>query len=229
MEGIIDDERKRLWEHENKQRQFGAGLDRRTFVYTSNEPKGFLSDPLVFVGGGQEYYGETAARDKRVVELLAARLSRSLPNDVQIVYGGMPGIPEDFCKSFGQPARVLAVVSSEQTEKFIQRDTGFDHIAVGETQEKRRLGVVRLQGYRCAIFVQGGKYSTHEIKLFKERGDVPIVAYWGSGGASGGSQPYEGWTFQDKPEDIPLICSTDPAEDPEKIAEAMENEVLKHF
>ncbi len=189
---------------------------------------------MIFVGGGQEYYGETAVRDKAVVIDLAKRLSRSLPEDVQIVYGGMPGIPEDFCKSFASAdesaeARVLAVVSSEQKEKFLARDLGFDMRVIGETQEKRRLGVVRLEGYKCAIFVQGGKYSTHEIKLFKERGDVPIVAFWGSGGASGGTQPYEDWTFQDEPKDTPLLCSKDPLEDPEAIAKVMEEQILKCF
>lgn len=183
--------------------------------------------PLIFVGGGQDYYGETAERDKNVVKALAVRLEKSLPSEVQIVYGGMPGIPEDFCKAFGHPDRVLAVVSSEQEEAYGKRNPGFNFRVIGDTQEKRRLGVVRLKHIRCAIFVQGGKYSTHEIKLFKERGDVPIVAFWGSGGASGGTQPYEGWTFQDKPKnDTSLLCSTDPKEDPDKIAEALEAEVL---
>jgi len=146
----------------------------------------------------------------------------------------MPGIPEDFCKSFASAdeaaeARILAVVSSEQKEKFLARDLGFDMRVIGESQEKRRLGVVRLEGYKCAIFVQGGQYSTHEIKLFKERGDVPIIALWGSGGASGGTQPYQGWTFTDEPKDVPLLCSKDQLEDPEAIAKAMEEQVLKCF
>ena len=210
--------------------QLGYGLEKRT---NANLPKteGYS---MIFVGGGQDYYGETAVRDKAVVSTLAERLSRSLPKDVQIVYGGMPGIPEDFCKSFASAdeaaeARILAVVSSEQKEKFLARDFGFDMRVIGETQEKRRLGVVRLEGYKCAIFVQGGQYSTHEIKLFKERGDVPIISLWGSGGASGGTQPYQGWTFTDVPKDMPLLCSKDPLEDPEAIAKAMEEQVLKCF
>lgn len=52
----------------------------------------------LFVGGGQEYYGPTAARDKLVVVETAKELFNLVGNSIEIVTGGMPGIPDEFCK-----------------------------------------------------------------------------------------------------------------------------------
>jgi hypothetical protein len=66
------------------------------------------------------------------------------------------------------------------------------------------------------------------LKLLQERG-VPIVSFWGSGGAASGTQPYEEWNFTIKPEHSPLLCSTDPEEYPEKIANAILEEIYEIF
>lgn len=183
-----------------------------------------MEGSALFVVGGQEYYGETAKRDAEVTKLIGRNLS---PKRVaKVITGGMPGIPEDMAKEF--QGKVLCVVSEPEKEKFIARDTGFEFIVAGETQLKRRLFVTQMPEIACALVIQGGKYSTHELKLLQERG-IPIVSFWGSGGAAGGGQPYEEWTFTTKPEQSPLLCSTDPQEDPKAIAQAILEEIYKYF
>jgi hypothetical protein len=109
----------------------------------------------------------------------------------------------------------------------LAKDLPFCHKVIGKTQEHRRIGVTKLEGIKCALFIQGGKYSTHEMKLFNERNDVAIISFVGSGGAAGGGQPYEGWTYDVKLQSDLLICSTDPKEDVEKIAEALVNQIIE--
>ena len=177
----------------------------------------------VAVIGGQDYYGPTAERDKKVVEKLAELLKESQP-DLQIVTGGMPGIPEDFAKA---SANVLCIVSEEQVAAFESRNTGFPHIVAGKTQLQRRLALTQMENIRCVLSIQGGKYTTHELQLFTERG-VPIVTFWGSGGASGGQIPYDnGWILTNKPASD-IICSDNPDADVTVIAEALAAEVQKN-
>lgn len=69
-------------------------------------------------------------------------------------------------------------------------------------------------------FLQGGKYTTHELKLFEEH-KIPIIAVRGGGGACGGQIPWDdGYVFQAIPDD-PILSSEDPEESPEKMAEAV--------
>lgn len=171
----------------------------------------------LFVGGGQDYYGPTSDRDKQVVLEVAEQLFESVGDSVEIVTGGMPGIPEDFAKAW-KGTKVLCVVSSEQEEAFKSRNLPFDMRVIGESQLKRRLAVTKLENIKCALFVQGGKYSTHELQLFSERPDVNVVCFTGSGGAAGGTQPYEGWTYDTKLQENSIISSNDPNLDPSKIA-----------
>lgn len=64
------------------------------------------------VGGGQDYYGETAERDQRVVVETARQLAAT---GKFIVYtGGMPGIGDDFARAFVEAGgSVVDIVSSE--------------------------------------------------------------------------------------------------------------------
>ena len=189
----------------------------------------------LFVGGGQEYHGPTAKRDQAVVKLVASHLYNLVGTSVQVITGGMPGIPEDFAKEWhALGGSVLCVVSSEQEEAFKHRNTGFAHQVAGESQEKRRIAVTKWPNLACALFVQGGRYSTHEMQLIEDRG-LPIVTFWGSGGAAGGQIPYhnpitsELYVYENKPEAHPLICSTDPDADPEQIATAIALQLSHHL
>jgi len=156
----------------------------------------------LFIGGGQDYHGPTAQRDREIVTAVAQCLANEFSEDIQLVTGGMPGIPDDFARAYRQAGgtHVLCVVSSEQEEAFRKRneETKFDYQVIGESQEKRRIAVTKLEGIKAALFIQGGKYSTHEMKLFEENG-IPIITLWSSGGAAGGTQPYEGYSYGVKP------------------------------
>jgi len=174
------------------------------------------SKARLFVGGGQAYYGPTAERDKAVVKSLAKILASMVGDTVEVVTGGMPGIPDDFAAAWTAAggSRVLCVVSSEHEAEFRARNLPYACVVAGKNQEARRLAVTRLEGLRAALFVQGGKYSTHEMRLLSER-DVPIVAFHGSGGAAGGEQPYDGWTYKAAPYVAEsAIYSRDPNTDP---------------
>lgn len=182
--------------------------------------------PRLFIGGGQDYWGETSERDKNVVKATALHLFNQLGNSVEIVTGGMPGIPNDFAIAWTQLGgeHVLCVVSSEHEEKFLQTNPStFKHIVAGDTQTKRRLAVTKLERIKCCLFIQGGKFSTHEMQLFEER-QIPIITHWGSGGAAGGQQPYEGYSYTKIPQN-PLLRSTDPLADPNDIASAIVYEI----
>ncbi len=185
--------------------------------------------PRIFVGGGQEYHGPTATRDCVVVELTAKYLYSLLGDSVEIVTGGTAGVPEDFAKAWHNAGgkHVLCIVSSEHEEAYLLRGLPFKHQVVGKTQTERRLAVTKLERIKCAFFVQGGKFSTHEMKLFEEN-NVPIISFWGSGGAAGGGQPYEGWTFDRKPNDSRLT-NAEPDVDPHACAEACAHTIKAKF
>jgi hypothetical protein len=174
----------------------------------------------LFVGGGQAYYGPTAERDKRVVKRVAEILAVAMGDRVEVVTGGMPGIPDEFAAAWTAAggSQVLCVVSSEHEPAFRERNLPYACMVAGETQTARRLAVTKLEGLKAALFIQGGKYSTHEMRLLGERG-IPIVAFHGSGGAAGGGEPYEGWHYEVLPyRDGSAIDSRDPEHDPEECA-----------
>lgn len=187
--------------------------------------------PRLFVGGGGAYYGLTAARDKRVVQFAARAIFNLYGNLIEIVTGGMPGIPEDFANAwkFAGGKHVLCVVSSSFEAEYLARNLPFKHIVIGESQLKRRLAVTRLERIFCALFIQGGMYSTHEMQLF-EQNKVPVVPFVGSGGASAGEQPYEGYAFvaKDIPQDS-IVRLTDPLLDPREFGYALASLVFSHF
>lgn len=184
----------------------------------------------LFVAGGQAYHGPTQERDIMVTTYTAFKLFELIGDTIQVVTGGMPGIPDDFARAWQQAGgtHVLCVVSSEQETAFLERSQ-FPYIVVGETQAKRRVAVTQLPNLKCAFVVQGGKYTTDELRLLSQRGDVPIISYWGSGGAAGGKIPWDDdWVFDKKP-DNPLICSDDPNEDPERVAIALASQITAQF
>lgn len=177
--------------------------------------------PRVFVGGGMSYFGLTSTRDQFVVEKTARLLYNTFGNGIEIITGGTPGIPQDFalawCKAGGK--HVLCIVSSEYEEEYLSRQLPFQHVVIGESQFKRRLAVTKYERIFAAFFVQGGKFSTHELRLF-EQNKTAIVPFVGSGGASGGDQPYEGYTFKTTMTN-PILHSTDPEENVEEIAKEL--------
>lgn len=180
----------------------------------------------VFVGGGQEFYGPTSDRDRKITKKVPEILHRFAP-EVQIVTGGMQGIADIFsCEWSKLGGRCLDVVSSEYVQDYARRDTKREFMVTGESQLKRRLAVTSLEGIKCAIFIQGGKYSTHEIKLFLERG-IPVVTLYGGGGAAGGQCPYEDWTYE-APKHVlnSIVSSTDPEESAYVMANVLTGSVL---
>jgi hypothetical protein len=180
----------------------------------------------VFVGGGQQYWGPTATRDELVTKKMAEILHRFAP-EIQIVTGGMPGIADIFANAW--EGSCLDVVSSEYLEKYKKRNTQRLFQVTGVSQEKRRLAVTNLEGIKCAVFIQGGKYSTHEIKLFQERG-IPIVTLYGGGGAAGGQCPYDGWTYEPHASvKSSIVASTDPDANVFTIANVMAGRVLHNI
>jgi hypothetical protein len=184
----------------------------------------------VFVGGGQDYWGPTSERDRLVVQQTARELFSLCGNSVEIVTGGMPGIPQDFGEAWIKAGgkHVLCVLSTQAEQNFLLGGYPFKHIVVCTTQRDRRLALVKLPRIVCALFVQGGKYTTHELQLFGEAG-IPIVSFWGSGGASGGGQPYDGWAYSRDPLADPLLAATDPEADTEPIARALAAAVHKQI
>jgi len=173
----------------------------------------------LIIVGGQSYMGPTAERDKNVVIQTAKELFSSVGNSFMIITGGMPGIPDDFAHAWREVGgkHIQCIVSSEHEDNFKLRNTGFDYKVAGRSQLKRRLALSQLEGVFKVLVIQGGKYTTHELQLFEEK-NVPIVAFWGSGGAAGGACPYDnGYTYKAKP-DSNLLCSTDPDELVERIA-----------
>jgi hypothetical protein len=189
----------------------------------------------LFVGGGQAYYGDTASRDEIVVKRVAELLAQNMGDEVEVVTGGMLGIPDDFAAAYtsvggASPDQVLCVVSSEHEAAFRARNLPYKCMVAGATQQARRLAVTTLPGLACALFVQGGKYSTHEMRLLQERG-IPIVAFHGSGGAAGGGEPYEGWAYEIIPygRTGPHLDSRNPKEDTELCALELVMHLMTHL
>lgn len=178
------------------------------------------------------YYGDTAERDKQVVKAFAKHLYNLKGNSIEIVTGGTAGIPEDFAHAWMAAGgkHVLCVVSSEYEQEYLSRQLPFQHIIAGKSQEARRIAVTKLENIKCATFIQGGKFSTHEMILF-DQNKVPIVPFFGSGGAAGGTQPYNDQNY---------VCnamwskdcysaSTDPNADVETIASFLALAVSVYF
>jgi hypothetical protein len=182
----------------------------------------------LFVGGGQDYWGETAERDRKIVKEASKILFELVGDSIEIVTGGMPGIPDDFVHAW-LGTSVLCVISEEHLENYLARDLPFDYKVVGKSQEARRLAVTRLEGIKCALFIQGGKYSTHEMKLLLERNDVGLVSFVGSGGAAGGDQPYNGWSYDTTLEKDVMLHNKDPLADVKEIAQSIAENIKKYF
>lgn len=179
--------------------------------------------------GGQDYWGYTSERDKKICELVGRLLQRDFPT-THLVIGGTPGIPMDIVRSYleagGALTNVTAYISNKYKEEFLKHNEklGIEHKVVGETQEDRRRQLPLIPNVKATIAVQGGKFTTHELKLFQEH-NIPIVAVTGSGGAAGGACPWDdGYTFKQQPA-LTILSSDDPQESPEKMAEAVLEEL----
>lgn len=151
----------------------------------------------VLVGGGQDYYGPTSDRDKRVVAETARALFSRVGNNVRIVTGGMPGIPMDFVKSWLEAGgrHVEFIFSAEAYATLSETDkvVGVTYNVVAQTQSERRQLLTHRPQLKCALFVQGGQYSTDEIIKCMDRG-LPTLCFVGSGGACSGAIAYKGYS-----------------------------------
>jgi len=149
---------------------------------------------MLLVGGGQEYHGPTSKRDKEVIERIAVALFARVGNSIEIVTGGMPGIPMDFVNAWQSQggSRIRFVVSEEHMSSLaFEKVEGVTYQIAGKTQKERREALTQLPGIKVALFVQGGQYTTDEIIKCQTRG-LPTICFVGSGGASGGHIPYNG-------------------------------------
>jgi len=163
-----------------------------------------MNFPKVLIIGGKEYYGETAERDADVVMKSAVFLFNCVGDSIEIVTSGLPGIAEDFLKSWikaGGKHFSYFTFSTEEEEA---------------NKSKENIKVV--------VSFQGGANTTRLLKFFSEQ-RVPIISFWGSGGASGGTQPYNGYVFDKKPKSA-LLCSTDADANPKEIAEEIAKEIV---
>jgi predicted Rossmann-fold nucleotide-binding protein len=159
----------------------------------------------LLVGGGQAYYGPTGERDKKVVEEVAKELFNQCGNSIEIVTGGMPGIPMDFARVWllAGGTHVRFIVSEEHMATVTETMTGVKYEVRGKTQAERRVALTGLQDLHAALFVQGGEYTTDEIIKCQTRG-IPVICFIGSGGASGGQIAYKG--------QLPVLDTDEPSE-----------------
>lgn len=185
---------------------------------------------MLLVGGGQEYHGPTAERDRKVVVGTARELllqDAKWADQVEVVTGGMPGVGMDFAQAWlsGGGRHVRFIVSEEHMATLTTnaRVPGVVYEVAGRTQAERRQALTRLPGIRAAFFVQGGQYTTDEIIKCRERelAGCTTVCFIGSGGASGGLIPYRGQNW-----DVGVVSagapdwmrSTNPHDDPDQLA-----------
>lgn len=182
---------------------------------------------IILIGGGQEYHGPTAERDKRVVQETAKHLFNLVGNSVEIVTGGMPGIPMDFIDTWMEVGgkNVKFVVSDEYMSTVKDIVMNVEYNGGFRTQAERREALVKLEGLKAAFFVQGGQYTTDEIiKCHKRDPKIKTICFVGSGGASGGQIPYKGELFDTSgyPE---WMHNSDPSSDPQELGKKFAQEI----
>jgi hypothetical protein len=179
---------------------------------------------LIMIGGGQEYYGPTAARDKQIVTQTASELFNLVGNSVTVVTGGMPGIGMDFTDAWIRCGgkHVQFIVSEEYQRTLTETKEGVEYVIKGTTQSERRQALLELPGLECALFVQGGQYTTDEILKSEKRG-IRTICFVGSGGASAGLIPYKGESWVPDPTYPEWIRNTDPNADVVVIARKLAN------
>lgn len=182
---------------------------------------------MILIGGGQEYHGPTAERDKRVIQETAKHLFSLVGNSVEIVTGGMPGVGMDFAKTWlevgGKNVRFVVSEEHMNTVKDIVPNVLYD--GGSKTQAERRQVLTRLEGLKVAFFVQGGQYTTDEILKCREREPkIKTICFVGSGGASGGQIPYKGQSFTT--DDYPKwMHDSDPESDPKELGKKFAEEL----
>lgn len=182
----------------------------------------------VLIGGGQDYYGPTAERDRQVVIATARALFNKMGNDVHIVTGGMPGIPMDFAKAWIEAGGIhVEFIFSAEAHAILSDDAdivaGATYTVVAETQAERRQLLTQRPNLKCAFFVQGGQYTTDEILKCIDRG-LPTICFVGSGGACSGAIPYK--EKQVNPNAFPQWThNNDPNADATELAELFAEEI----
>lgn len=183
---------------------------------------------MLLIGGGQDYYGPTAERDKRVVECIAKALYARVGNTMEIITGGMPGIPMDFVRTWMAEGgkNVRFVVSEEHMNTLTDAEFGVTYEVVGVTQAERRQALTRIPGLTAALFIQGGQFTTDEIIKCQSRG-LPTLCFVGSGGASGGTIPYKDQL--PAVDDMPNWAkNSDPSADPKELGKLFADALCKH-
>lgn len=184
---------------------------------------------MILIGGGQEYHGPTANRDKAVVKETAKCLFSLVGNSVEIVTGGMPGVGMDFATTWMEVGgkKVKFIVSDEYMSTVKDIVTNVEYVGGSKTQAERREALTRLEGLKAAFFVQGGQYTTDEIIKCREREPkIKTICFVGSGGASGGQIPYKGQSFAK--DDYPTwMHDSDPEADPKELGKKFAEEIAK--
>jgi hypothetical protein len=185
----------------------------------------------IFIGGGQDYYGPTAERDKKVVRILATKL-REDDRPFQLVTGGTDGIPDEMAKivSSGHNKTTIDILSEKYVptykERLVNRPRAY--WIAGKTQEERRNALAACTDIRVALFIQGGPYTAHEILLFQRAQHCQLVIFNGSGGASGGEITHQGERYEQPIRGIRAYDSTDPDADPEEIAQHLYEDIFRN-
>jgi hypothetical protein len=180
---------------------------------------------VLFVGGGQAYYGPTAQRDKLVVLSLARMLARSGAIS-RVITGGTEGVPDDFAHAFlaSGGSEVLEIIPEVYLGTYKKRLTkGRKYVVEGKTMDERRMRIFERTDVNICLFVQGGQFTTHEMLLAQEKG-LRTVSFVGSGGASGGQIKFNGKAVLVDTKG--LASSTDPLEDPHNIAKELLSAIL---
>lgn len=184
---------------------------------------------MILIGGGQEYYGPTAQRDKQIVQETAKHLYDMVGNSIEIVTGGMPGIPMDFAQMWMKCGgnRVRFIVSEEYAATLTEHMENVLYEPHGKTQSERRQYLTTISEITVAFFVQGGQFTTDEIIKCQARPEVETICFIGSGGASGGAIPYNGAlpTFSTLPD---WIRDSDPNSDPIVLGKSFAHLIFTH-
>lgn len=204
----------------------------------------------IFIGGGTDYYGPTAERDRQVALALGLHLDTTffyqhadLAPDVWLYYGGQKGIPEDCLRDWNGVS--VAIVAASHLEELLTRmeksddvyGTAGEHryIVVGERERDRRERFLGTAHFDCAIFIQGGPYTADEMRRAEAAG-IPIVALAGGGGAAGGAIDTSSldnvplYRFDPDKHRTPVaLLSTNAADSPDELAREIAEQVYAHI
>lgn len=156
----------------------------------------------VCVGGGLEYVGATAERDKAIVRECARYLFKKVGNHVTIVTDGRSGgVSEDFIASWqaagALPFTVYGIIPLSESYAFSAKYPGRSYIV--------EQSVARAHKLRCALFVQPDDTAIMQMRQIAQN-TIPTIVL-GQG-------------------DRDALVTTDPKVPPRYCAAALVSEIL---